>query len=79
MKTQKAARRISKLQVCAYQPAGEKYPALCIQVLLPGNGIKFGQYLSPVVRRSDAGYMDVLESAKGNIFWLYNTEPKALQ
>ena len=75
---QKAMRRVSKFQVCAYQPEGEQYPVLCIQVLLPGYGPKFGRYLSPVIRRADAGYLDVLTAAKGDVYWLYGQSPKSL-
>jgi hypothetical protein len=65
-----------KLQVCAYMPAGEEHPALCIQILMPSG--KFGSYLSPVVRRGDVAYDDLLEAASGSICWLYNTEPRPL-
>lgn len=64
------------IQVCAYIPAGEPHPALCLQVMiLPG---KFGDFLSPVVRRDDHGYMNLVHACGGKPFWMYNQQPKPL-
>jgi hypothetical protein len=77
--TFKAAQRVSKIEVCAYLPADDPYPVLCLQVSVPGPRLKFGRYLSPVVRRADSGYVDLLNACKGSPVWLYDQEPRPLR
>jgi hypothetical protein len=72
-----AASRKTKLIVCAYLPAGERYPVLQVAVELPPNR-KLGQFTSPVVRRADPGYADLYKVCGGKPRWLYNQSPLPL-